>query len=225
MVGIWKKIVFWSVLSSTSIFAVDLIQPADPKVLLQVLPKQIEGLALQTSVGELSLDAWLKSHATRVFSGTKILHDKPVNFEVTIELTDSALNPQTLGEFRDFRPITVENYEKKWIANQPASVLKSEDHQIQVRVLLLNRYIVNFSLPKDELGREEEWLKRIDINKLGSLKTEKYKEYPRVVLLSYVDELNVQNQREYEATVPNPEAQKKHLKELEALEKSGTQDP
>lgn len=220
----WSKIIAVGLLGSLPLFG-ELIQPLEPKNLLQVLPKQIDGLQINSSQAELKLDAWLNSRATRVFEGTKIVNETPVTYQVTVTIRDTAKEPQALGEFLNFTPLVLDSYEKKYIGSSPATVLKLGTERLDVKVLLLERYIAQFTIPADQLGKEEDWLKLINISALRSARTPVLKEYPKTVLVSFVDELDPKNSREYETTVPDPEAQKRNLKENEAYEKSGAKNP
>lgn len=196
--------------------------PVDPRELLSLLPKGVEGWKMTRSIAENRYDEWLSSVAERNFERPRPKDPEGTIMKASIRIEDTGGFRPALGMFEDFAPATGDGFEKKFIGENPAIIINYGEEDFEIQLLADKRFIVRISCEFQPRRFSKEWLDRVDFTGLSRIPKTPAAPLPEEITMVRFDELNEKKNRSYSlATTLGDRSDSEAIEDEEQLLKFG----
>ena len=178
--------------------------PVGAAELFACLPPAIREWQLTQSQAKSTFSEWLKTEATREFTGPpppltpgSTTVGPPPKTKITI--IDTGFYPAFCGVFQDFQPGPAEGgIEKLMVSSLPATRSAAADGSVQLQAFVARRFIVRIRIDHQPGKKPDDWLSAVNLAGLNALATKGNAKLPDPLPMFVIDELNPKRSRSYQ---------------------------
>lgn len=179
--------------------------PAEPQVVLDVLPEAPKGWELERSEANHEYDGIVTSKAVRVYA--EKLDNSLQNLEpmkVRVEIRDTCYDANLTAMFRlDKEDIRSEELRPGHWKSNPAILIDEMDGVSEtVRVLFEERFLVKVTYQGKDYRAARLWLQSLDIDALKRYQPYVFREPPKSFLMKRINEFKWKGVRSYLMPIP-----------------------
>lgn len=199
------------------------MHPVSPKLLWSAFPAKLKEWKMTKSTGELGIADWLESCVLREFE-RPIPPDPEVDpaaavpppMWTRIRVIDTGKYDDATAQFRDFSTKTKsdsDNVEQIRLHGWPTFVTSYDDGLIVARMLVADRFRVEFALKHQPRRNLDVWSKHMDYATLSAVPDTDVLSLPELIPAVRIDEMNPRRNRSYVMALSSDEELEKLLEE------------